>query len=122
VVASLMNFDYTCIVKPDLLLSDNQKLVIGDHQISILKTPGHSRGSLTFCVSNFIFAGDLILYNSTGTLDFFLCSKTDIANSVRRLYESLPDSTIIYSGHGKQSTIGYEKVNNKNVTWYKVKF
>jgi glyoxylase-like metal-dependent hydrolase (beta-lactamase superfamily II) len=118
----LMDFDYTSIEYPDILLNDYQKLAIGNYSITILKTPGHSRGSLTFCIDNFVFPGDLILYNLTGTLNYFLCSKNDIANSVRRLYELFPDTTIIYSGHGKPSTIGYEKVNNKNVTLDMVNF
>lgn len=115
-IASLMDFDYTSISEPDILLVDNQILAIGNYPLSILKTPGHSRGGFTFCIGNTIFPGDLILYNTTGTLNYFLCSKNDIVDSVRRLYELLPDSTIIYSGHGKPSTIGYEKMNNKNVT------
>lgn len=121
-IANLMDYDYTSINQPDILLTDSQKLAIGNYFINILKTPGHSRGSHTFCVDNYIFPGDLILYNLTGTLDYFLCSKDDIINSVRRLYELFPDTTTIYSGHGKPSTIGYEKVNNKNVTTETVKF
>jgi len=115
VIAKLMDFDYKRVKKPDIYLDDDQEYKIGNTTLKVIKTPGHSNGSLTFSIANMIFPGDLLLYHSTGYLDYFLCSKDEIVKSIRMLYNILPDETIIHSGHGKSSTIGYEKTNNKNV-------
>jgi len=113
---NLMNFNYTIIQKPNIYLESDKTFKIGKSKLKVIRTPGHSRGSLTFSIEKMIFSGDLILYNSTGYLDYLLSSKEDIVKSIRLLYDSFPDETVIYSGHGKPSTIGYEKVNNKTVT------
>lgn len=113
---NLMNFNYTIVQKPNVFLESDKTFKIGKSKLKVIKTPGHSRGSLSFTIENMVFPGDLILYNSTGYLDYLLCSKDDIVKSIRLLYGNLPDETVIYSGHGKPSTIGYEKVNNKTVT------
>ncbi|MHC1705098.1 MAG: MBL fold metallo-hydrolase [Tenuifilaceae bacterium] len=113
---TLMNFNYDNIQKPNIYLENDKTFKIGKSKLRVIKTPGHSRGSLSYTIENMVFPGDLILYNSTGYLDYLLCSKDDIVKSIRLLYGNLPDETIIYSGHGKLSTIGYEKVNNKTVT------
>ncbi len=114
-ICHLMDFDYNSIYKPDIFLDDNQSFDLGNHKIDVIYTPGHSTGSVTISIDNYIFSGDLILYNSTGNLDYALCSEKDIFASVQKLYKRFPDETIIYSGHGKPSTIGFEKKNNKEV-------
>jgi glyoxylase-like metal-dependent hydrolase (beta-lactamase superfamily II) len=116
VIVKLMNFDYKMVKKPDIYLDNDQEYKIGNTILKVIKTPGHSRGSLTFSIANMIFPGDLIVYHATGDLDYFLCSKDEIVKSIRMLYKLFPDETIIHSGHGKSSTIGYEKTNNKNVS------
>lgn len=120
VIAKLMNFDYKRVKKPDIYLDNDQEYKIGNTILKVIKTPGHSRGSLTFLIKNIIFPGDLIVYHATGDLDYFLCSKDEIVKSIRMLYKLFPDETIIHSGHGKSSTIGYEKTNNKNVSETKI--
>ena len=111
---SLMDFDYS-VGEPDIYLENNQILKIGNINIEIISTPGHTRGSLTFSVTKNLFSGDLILYHSTGYLNCFLSSKNDIMASIQKLYKQFPNETIIYPGHGMGSTIGYEKKNNKIV-------
>ena len=105
---------------PDLALADGQKLILGGLVLTVWKTPGHSQGSLTYSVGEAIFPGDLIVYHETGYLDYPLASREDLAASIRRLYAAFPDGTVIYPGHGERSTIGYEKIHNRNVTAAKV--
>lgn len=115
-IVHLMDLNFGGVGKTDIFLTDNQKFTLGKISVTVIKTPGHSRGSVTFSAGNNIFPGDLLLYHSAGFLDYSLCSKIEIVASIRKLYFYYSDETVICSGHGKASTIGYEKVNNKNVT------
>lgn len=115
-IAALMDLDYRKIPAPDVDPRDGQTFRVGGLTIKALLTPGHSRGSATFAAANLLFPGDLILYHGTGQIDYPLCSKDDIAASIRRLYDAFPDETVLNSGHGDASTIGYEKLHNKTVT------
>jgi hydroxyacylglutathione hydrolase len=114
-MCQLMDIDYNSINKPDIFLDENQVFYLGDYKVSVLHTPGHSRGSLTFAIGDCIFTGDLILYNTTGHLDYFLCSDNDMFESIQKLYKIFPEETIIYPGHGEPSSIGVERISNKKV-------
>jgi hydroxyacylglutathione hydrolase len=115
-LVKLMDYDYDQIGRPDIVLHDQQQLKVGGAKVTVLKTPGHTRGSATFSVDRALFPGDLILYHETGYMDCQLCSKDETVKSIRRLYGLFPDETVLYSGHGASSTIGFEKTGNKNVT------
>jgi hydroxyacylglutathione hydrolase len=115
-INELMNFDYTSVSAPDIFLEDKQEFQLGNSKILVTCTSGHSRGSITFSIANMIFPGDLILYHSAGDLDYPLCSKDEITESIRKLYRNFSDETKICSGHGKPSTIGYEKLHNTKVS------
>jgi len=119
-MVKLMDFDYGRIGKPDIFIDDGQEIKFGGLSVTALRTPGHSRGSASFSAGDVVFPGDLILYHSTGYLDYPLCSKEEIVKSIRRLYRTFPEGTKLLSAHGDASTIGYEKANNKNVTPDKV--
>jgi hydroxyacylglutathione hydrolase len=119
-IIRLMDFGYKGLRKPDIFLNDNGRFNLGKITLTMIKTPGHSRGSVTVSAGKNIFTGDLLLYHSTGFLDYVLCSKVEIVASIRKLYAFFPDETVVWPGHGKPSTIGYEKTGNKNVTVNKV--
>jgi len=119
-LVKLMDYDYSRIAAPDIFLEDGQKLKVGSATVVVLKTPGHSRGSLTFSAGGALFPGDLILYHETGYMDYQLGSKEETVKSIRRLYGAFPDDTPLHSAHGKSSSIGFEKTGNKNVTADKV--
>ena len=117
-IAALMDIPYG--QGPEIAIADGQKLALGRTVVTAWKTPGHSRGGLTFEAGGCLFSGDLILYHATGDMAYPLASREDIAASIRRLYAAFPDETAIRPGHGSASTIGYEKANNRNITATKV--
>jgi len=119
-LVKLMDFDYSVIAPPDIYIEDGQVYKVGTTEIRALKTPGHSRGSVTYALRGALFVGDLLLYHETGYMDYQLASKEATASSIQRLYRLFPDETAILSGHGQPSTIGFEKANNKNVRMDKV--
>jgi hydroxyacylglutathione hydrolase len=120
VICNLMDFNYLTVRRPDIFLPENIEFMLGKIPLKVIRTPGHTYGSITYVTYNCIFPGDLILYNSTGYLDYSLCSKDKLVSSIQKLYNLFNDEVVIYTGHGKSSTIGYEKSNNKNVSATKV--
>lgn len=84
----------------------------------VLGTPGHSPGSLSFYfpVPGAVFCGDVLFYRSVGRTDFPGGSQTGLMESIRKELFSLPDETVVYSGHGLSTRIGDERKNNPYVS------
>lgn len=78
---------------------------------AILKTPGHSLCSVSFYFENKLISGDVLFYEGIGRSDLYGGSFTELERSVLKLYK-LPNDTIVYSGHGRPTTIYHEKNNN----------
>ena len=85
---------------------------------TVLPTPGHSPGSLSFYFPALkaVFCGDALFYRSVGRSDFPGGSQEALLSSIRRELFSLPDETTVYSGHGLSTSIGDEKKNNPYVS------
>ncbi len=93
---------------------ENQHIKFGNSQFIALHVPGHSPGSMAFYSEEnaVVFAGDVLFRGSIGRTDL---PGGDYAQLIRSIQENLlplPDSTLVYSGHGPSTTIGYEKLNN----------
>lgn len=76
-------------------------------------TPGHSYDHLMYKVGNIIFCGDLIFKESVGRTDLPGSNHSDLVKSIRNVvYREFEDMTILLPGHGGQTSVGYEKLNN----------
>lgn len=97
----------------DLKLTENEDVKFGSHTFKIIRTPGHSPGSVSFYCSeeNVLFTGDTLFKGSIGRTDFPGGSMFQIISSLRELAQ-LPDKTIVYPGHGPQTSIGFELAHN----------
>ena len=95
-------------------LSQENTIILGEDQLSIRFTPGHSPGSISFyCAEQgFIVSGDVLFYESIGRTDLPMASQEQLLNSIREQMLTLPDEVIVYAGHGRPTTIGYERKNN----------
>lgn len=93
--------------------ADDEQLRFGSHIFTILHTPGHTPGGCVFyCESEKVaFTGDTLFRMSIGRTDFEQGNWTKMAESLQMLAK-LPADTIIYSGHGPQSTIADERLFN----------
>jgi glyoxylase-like metal-dependent hydrolase (beta-lactamase superfamily II) len=80
----------------------------------VLATPGHSPGSLSFYFEAIasVFVGDLLFYRSVGRTDFPGSSERELMRSVRTKIFTLPEDTVVYPGHGPETTVGQERLNN----------
>ena len=94
-------------------LTENEDVKFGSHTFKIIRTPGHSPGSVSFyCAEeNVLFTGDTLFKGSIGRTDFPGGSMFQIISSLRELAQ-LPDKTIVYPGHGPQTSIGFELAHN----------
>jgi len=99
-------------------LVPGQLIRIGDDNLKILFMPGHSPASVGFysATNGFVIAGDVLFRESVGRTDLPGGNPDVLLRSIREELFVLPDETIVYPGHGSQTTIGYEKRNNPFVS------
>lgn len=95
-------------------LSEGQQITIGTDVLEVLEVPGHSPGHVCFyCkAQGFVIGGDVLFKGSIGRTDLPGGNHSVLLNSIKEKLWPLPDATIVYSGHGDTTTIGFEKANN----------
>ena len=100
---------------PDAFLSDGDEIDVDGLKLTVLHTPGHTRGSVCFYANGVLFAGDTLFQGSIGRTDLPGGDyDEEMASIVDRLLV-LPDDTILLPGHMGQSTIGEERARNPYV-------
>jgi hydroxyacylglutathione hydrolase len=100
---------------PDYWLQDDEKVRIGQLTLTALHTPGHTPGSMSFHVPDerLVLAGDTLFRGSIGRTDLWGGDFDAIERSIRERLYSLDDATIVVTGHGPETEIGYEKESNQ---------
>ena len=98
----------------DGFIDENSKnLKIGESEIKIIQTPGHSKGGVCYLIDdNVLFSGDTLFKDSIGRCDLFGGSIEEIGKSIKEKLFKLNDDIIVYPGHGDKTTIGHEKKYN----------
>jgi hydroxyacylglutathione hydrolase len=97
---------------PDLILKDGDVIDIDDLHFEVLFTPGHSPDEISLYGQGVLFSGDTLFNSGIGRTDFPGCSYEQLENSIKKKLYTLPDSTVVYPGHGPETTIGDEKRGN----------
>lgn len=102
------------IPEPRHYLKTGETINFGNHQLRVISTPGHTPGSVVFhCWEEKVaFTGDTLMSFTIGRTDFAGGDEEQMAESLEIIMHRLSDETVIYPGHGKKSTMGYEKMNN----------
>ncbi len=95
----------------DVLLSDGDFVKFGRLKLKVMHTPGHTPGSISLIGDKLVFTGDTLFAGAIGRTDLPHSSDEEMRKSLLKL-SSLPDSYIVYPGHGPETTIGNEKVYN----------
>jgi glyoxylase-like metal-dependent hydrolase (beta-lactamase superfamily II) len=92
-------------------LNEADVTALDNEPLDVLFTPGHSPGSLSFYSKEggFISSGDVLFQRSVGRTDRPMGDFSTLANSIRTRLYTLPDETIVYSGHGSPTSVGEEK-------------
>lgn len=99
---------------PDLLVQEGAELTLDALRWQVLHTPGHSPGSIClYCATeNVLFAGDVLFRRGIGRTDLPGGDFDTLVRSVKDKLFALPDTTLVYPGHGQPTTIGEEKRKN----------
>ena len=96
----------------DILINDGDEITLDSITLKFIHTPGHTKGGMCILAENHLFSGDTLFNGSVGRCDFYSGNTNTLLNSIREKLFSLDDNTIVYPGHGEETTIGLEKVNN----------
>ena len=101
---------------PQVALAAGQLLRIGEFQFEVRFTPGHSPGSVSFLGHGMVFGGDVLFNGSVGRTDLPGGDAATLMATIQSEFLSLPDSTVVHSGHGLDTTIGVERMTNPFLT------
>jgi hydroxyacylglutathione hydrolase len=93
-------------------LEDGEIIRGAGAEFRVLHTPGHSPGSVSFYTEGIVFCGDLLFAGSIGRTDLAGGDYSTLIRSIRTRLYPLGDDTVVYTGHGPETTIGQEKRNN----------
>jgi len=99
---------------PDKYITDNNIVNFGNSKLKVIHTPGHSPGGVCFYAENekILFAGDTLFFTSIGRTDLPGGNHNTLLNSIKNKIFTLPDNVKVYSGHGNETSVGYEKNYN----------
>ena len=95
-------------------LTENDTIKFGNSELQIFQIPGHSPGSLVFysIKDKFAIVGDVLFNGSIGRTDLPGSDYNSLERGIKEKLYSLPDDTIVFSGHGEITLIGKEKMSN----------
>ncbi len=99
---------------PVNFIESGETLRFGNTRLKVLYTPGHSPASISFyCAEEgFVLAGDVLFLESIGRTDLPGGNFDTLISSIRTQLFTLPDETLVYSGHGPATTVRHEKEYN----------
>jgi len=102
------------IVTPlaDILFKDGDVFKLGNLEIKVIHTPGHTQGGVCFLIDDILLSGDTLFAESVGRADLPGGNYETLISSIRSRIFNLPDETVVYPGHGPQTLVGDEKVGN----------
>jgi glyoxylase-like metal-dependent hydrolase (beta-lactamase superfamily II) len=97
---------------PDVTLQGNEALELAGISFETLRVPGHSPAHLAYYANGAVFSGDVLFAGSVGRTDLPGADWDTLVASIRMLADRYPPDTIVYSGHGPETTIGAELDRN----------
>lgn len=100
------------VPKIDEYINDGDIIKIGNLEIKVIHTPGHTQGGVCFYANGNLFSGDTIFRESVGRCDLPGGNFDQIVESIEQKIFTLPEETIIYPGHGRTTTVAWEKEHN----------
>ena len=109
-MSEYFGFGYLSFSADHPLKSGN--IEIGGIKVEVIKTAGHTKGSVCYLIDDKLYSGDTIFYNSYGRCDLPTGNFTQLKKSITKTVFSLPDDMEILSGHGGKTTVGYERKYN----------
>jgi hydroxyacylglutathione hydrolase len=100
------------IPTPGRLLADGDRIALGDTELAVIHTPGHTPGGICLLGEDILISGDTLFAGSIGRTDLPGGDTNTLLRSIRERLLPLPDATRVYPGHGPATTIGREREAN----------
>jgi glyoxylase-like metal-dependent hydrolase (beta-lactamase superfamily II) len=97
--------------EPDQEFADGQRLKLGNAEMSVMHAPGHSPGHVVIHGNGIALVGDCLFAGSIGRTDLPMSNPQQLTESLKKI-ASLPPDTVVYPGHGPDTTIGEERISN----------
>ena len=97
---------------PDVLLEGDETLDLAGITFQTLRVPGHSPAHLAYYAEGCLFSGDVLFAGSVGRTDLPFGDWDTLVASIRLLADRFPPETVVYSGHGPETTLGDELARN----------
>ena len=110
--SSQFGISYRTPHPPDRLLGEGDVIDIGEASFNVIHTPGHTPGGICLLSGDKVFTGDTLFRRGIGTTLMPGSSRSQLINSIQTRLMTLPDATIVYPGHGRETTIGAERRDN----------
>ena len=101
------------VPKIDHFVEDGEIIKLGEINIKVIHTPGHTQGGVCYYTDGRLFSGDTIFRECVGRCDLEGGDFNQIVESIENKIFTLPPETVIYPGHGSQTTVGWEKEHNR---------
>lgn len=110
----LFGIGYEAAPKPDHLMKDEEPIPVGGQSGVALHTPGHTPGSLSlsFPADRLVLAGDTLFQGAIGRTDLWGGDVKAIERSIRERLYTLDEQTVVVTGHGPETIIGFEREEN----------
>lgn len=96
----------------DHLLKEGEEIALSSIELKVLHTPGHTPGCIGLLGEGILFSGDTLFAQGVGRTDFPGGSMKSLMKSIKEKFLILDDETVVYSGHGPESTIARIKLEN----------
>ncbi len=96
----------------DVALNGDETIELAGISFETLRVPGHSPGHLAYYADGCLFSGDVLFEGSVGRTDLPFSDWDTLVESIRSLVERFPPETVVYPGHGAQTTLGAELAAN----------
>ncbi len=114
----LFGFPPIQVPEINIYLNDYDHIKVGEYDFVVLNTPGHSPGSITLynASEGVAIVGDLIFLESIGRTDIPGGDYDTLMKSIKERILTLPDDTRLLPGHGEETTVGHERLNNPFLT------
>ena len=97
----------------DIFVTDGDIIKLGDTKIKVIHTPGHTQGGVCYLADGKLFSGDTIFRESVGRCDLEGGDFDQIVESINNKIFTLPSDILIYPGHGRMTSVEWEKENNR---------
>jgi glyoxylase-like metal-dependent hydrolase (beta-lactamase superfamily II) len=105
---------FTPSPQPTKFLKDNEVISFDNLNFKVIFGPGHAPGHVAFYSeeNHFAISGDILFKGSFGRVDLPGGDLETLKKTIHNRFFTLPEQTIIYSGHGPETTVGFEKKTN----------